>query len=156
MAHSNVCRNRVATAIAGTQQGATRAKAVREREDEFLAKHVEQTAEMQEGASNVLAGASGHLPSGSGGDVVATAGDTPSCGGASSSTRPADFSMTSEQDPKRKREVDDEGDQDIDLSLDHSSAIVKLDEAMDSGSMVLSVCESLVCGDTDYEQEECA
>ncbi len=52
VAHNSVCRNRVATAIVGAQQGATRVKAAREREDEFLAKHVEKTAEMQDAAGS--------------------------------------------------------------------------------------------------------
>ena len=86
--------------------------------------------------------------------MVNTAEEFTSCGATSSSAKPAGFSMT-EPDPKRKRAIEDEGDQDIDLRVDHYQVEVGPDDDMDSGTTLLSICESPLYGDAPYQLEGC-
>jgi hypothetical protein len=49
IAHNEACRKRVAEAISGTGDGASRIKAVRAREDEYIASHTEKSAKIHQG-----------------------------------------------------------------------------------------------------------
>ncbi len=123
------------------------------REDEFLARHVGKTAEMQDVAtgSKILkvmpADTSVQLPSKSSGEGVvgSTVEGSRSHDSISPSTRPEDSDM-SEQEPKRKRAIDDEGNQD---EVEEDS-----DSNMGSGTAVLSICESPVYGDESFHPKD--
>ncbi len=77
IAYNEACRRRVATAISTTGDGASRIKAVRQREDEYIARHIEKSANIDKSKPGDLGG---HVPFGSGEVSPALGGQLPSDG----------------------------------------------------------------------------
>ncbi len=97
VAHNDACRKRVASAIATTGDSASRIKAVRQRENEYIARRIEKSAKIKE--------AEGQLPSGLGTASLVPAGHVHSGNSGAGNTSLGVFQDGSMGvDGKRKRE----------------------------------------------------